>query len=114
MSGIYVHIPFCKRACHYCDFHFSTSLKYQKKTINSINKEIEIRKNYLNQKIIESIYIGGGTPSLIDVGEIEKIIKKVFKEHKTKKEIEITIEANPDDITKNKLSEPNKINVRSL
>ena len=114
MSGIYVHIPFCKRACHYCDFHFSTSLKYQKKTINSINKEIEIRKNYLNKEIIQSIYIGGGTPSLIDVSEVEKIIKKIFKEHKTKKEIEITIEANPDDITKNKLSEYMKIGINRI
>ena len=64
MSGIYIHIPFCKKACHYCNFHFSTSLRLKDDMIEAICKEIELRKNYLSNKTLDSIYFGGGTQSL--------------------------------------------------
>ena len=70
MSGIYVHIPFCKQACHYCDFHFSTSLKNKNDLIKSILTEIDLRMEYLPDKSIETIYFGGGTPSLLDEKDI--------------------------------------------
>jgi len=114
MSGIYIHIPFCKHACHYCDFHFSTSLKYQKKLINSINKEIEIQKNYLQKTTIKSIYIGGGTPSIIKSKEIHKMLTNIKKHYKVDEHTEITVECNPDDITKNKLNDYKKIGINRI
>ena len=76
MSGIYIHIPFCKQACHYCNFHFSTSMKYKSEMIDAIIKEIELQKNYLADKDIETIYFGGGTPSLLEEGEQNLFFKK--------------------------------------
>ena len=76
MSGIYIHIPFCSKACHYCDFHFSTSLKSKDSIINSITREIHLRSNELNEDI-NSIYFGGGTPSLIDDLDLEKILNAI-------------------------------------
>ena len=71
MSGIYIHIPFCKQACFYCDFHFSTSLKKKDELISSLIYEIELRKNELNNEVIETIYFGGGTPSMLNQSEID-------------------------------------------
>ncbi|MDB4559748.1 coproporphyrinogen III oxidase, partial [Flavobacteriaceae bacterium] len=78
MSGIYIHIPFCKQACFYCDFHFSTSLKKKDELISSLIYEIELRKNELNTNVIETIYFGGGTPSLLNQLEIDSIINAVY------------------------------------
>ena len=77
MSGIYIHIPFCKQACFYCDFHFSTSLKKKDEMIGALRKEIALRKNELQNETIQTIYFGGGTPSLLSVVEIEKLIQQV-------------------------------------
>ena len=71
MAGIYIHIPFCKKACYYCDFHFSTSFKIKNELISSINKEIYFRRDYLGIDEVKTIYFGGGTPSILNKKEIE-------------------------------------------
>ena len=98
MSGIYFHIPFCKQACHYCDFHFSTSLKYRDEMVQAILKEIRLQKNYLDNETIETIYFGGGTPSLLKAEEIDQIINTITGLHTVAANAEITLEANPDDL----------------
>ncbi len=104
MSGIYIHIPFCKQACSYCDFHFSTSLKSKEAFVTSLIREIELQKNYLgNDSIIETIYFGGGTPSLLSAEELDKIFKTLYDTFSISKNAEITLEANPDDLNKTKL-----------
>ena len=74
MAGIYLHIPFCKKACHYCDFHFSTSPQYKDQMLQALGQEIELRKNYLAGESIETIYFGGGTPSLLSADELQILI----------------------------------------
>lgn len=103
MSGIYIHIPFCKQACYYCDFHFSTSIKKKDEMIAAIIKEIELRKNELNNSKIETIYFGGGTPSLLSINEINKIIEAVYQYFSVVDFPEITLEANPDDLSNEKI-----------
>lgn len=103
MSGIYIHIPFCKQACFYCDFHFSTSLKKKDELIQSILIEIELRKNELNDEVVETIYFGGGTPSLLNQSDVEAMIQTIYKHYKVGSNPEITLEANPDDINGEKL-----------
>ena len=98
MSGIYLHIPFCKQACFYCDFHFSTSLKKKEELISCLIKELEIRKAALEHETIETIYFGGGTPSLLTVSELERLIKTIYVNYKVAENPEITLEANPDDL----------------
>ena len=98
MAGIYVHIPFCSQACHYCDFHFSTSLKYKQRIINAINKELIMQKHYLESQLIQTIYFGGGTPSLIGSMSLELILETIHHNYKLMQNTEITIEANPEDI----------------
>ncbi|MGH2622451.1 MAG: radical SAM family heme chaperone HemW [Sphingobacterium sp.] len=102
---IYIHIPFCKQACHYCDFHFSTSMKYKEEMLDSLLKEIDLRVEYLQDKTIHSIYFGGGTPSLLESAEINKIIDHIAKHYEIKSDAEITLEANPDDLTKQKVNQ---------
>ena len=114
MSGIYIHIPFCKQACFYCDFHFSTSLKKKDDLISSLVKEIEIRKGELNNSIIETIYFGGGTPSVLSTKEIERVIDAVYKNHKVVENPEITLEANPDDLSEGKIIEISKSPINRL
>lgn len=99
MAGIYIHIPFCKQACHYCNFHFSTSLRQKDAMLVAILKEIELSKDYLQQANIETIYFGGGTPSLLSQGEIQEIIDTLAQQHHIESDAEITLEANPDDLT---------------
>lgn len=99
MSGIYIHIPFCKQACHYCDFHFSTSFKKKSELISSLIKELEIRKDEFENQVVETIYFGGGTPSLLDVEELKSIIQAVYANYTVVSDPEITLEANPDDLT---------------
>ena len=104
MSGIYIHIPFCKQACHYCDFHFSTSLKKKDEMVLALAKEIFLRKNELldfarSDNKIETIYFGGGTPSILSTEDLRFLIDEVYKNYKVVENPEITIEANPDDLT---------------
>ena len=103
MAGIYIHIPFCLKACHYCDFHFSTSLKLKEQMISSICKEIELNRNYLDSNLIETIYFGGGTPSILDLHEVEKILKSIHKNFIVSNDLECTLELNPNDLTKEKI-----------
>ncbi len=98
MAGIYIHIPFCKQACHYCDFHFSTSLKKKDDLLQCLSKELELRKNELQHKTIETIYFGGGTPSLLTIDELQFLISEVYKNFEVVALPEITLEANPDDL----------------
>lgn len=103
MSGIYLHIPFCKQACHYCNFHFSTSLKYKTEMVESIALELDLQKDYLGGKMLQSIYFGGGTPSLLDQNDLQVLFEKIQSLHKIDKAAEITLEANPDDLSPEKL-----------
>jgi oxygen-independent coproporphyrinogen III oxidase len=103
MSGIYIHVPFCKQACSYCDFYFSTSFSKKEELVGSIVQELELRASYLENKELASIYFGGGTPSLLSQEEIEKLFSAVSTHFSIKPTCEITLEANPDDITKHSL-----------
>ena len=105
MAGIYIHIPFCKQACYYCDFHFSTSLKKKNDLISCLTKEIEIRKIELKNEKIETIYFGGGTPSLLSLIEIEILLDSIYRNFKVSDNPEITLEANPDDLSEVKIIE---------
>lgn len=113
MSGIYLHIPFCKQACHYCNFHFSTSKKNKDVVIESMIKELEA-KSKDNFDIIETIYFGGGTPSILSISEINKFIKIIYKNFKISENIEITLEANPEDLSLDKVKELSLSSVNRL
>ena len=114
MAGIYIHIPFCKQACHYCDFHFSTSLKLKTELVDSIRKELELRKDYLQNQQVETIYFGGGTPSLLNREELQSILDKVYELFPVIENPEITLEANPDDLTEEKLKELEALPINRL
>lgn len=115
MAGIYIHIPFCKQACSYCNFHFSTSLRSKDAMIQSIIREV-VLKSIDYEETIETIYFGGGTPSILSIQEINQIISKIFKNYNVSDYVEITLETNPDDITENKLAKiaDTKINRLSI
>lgn len=98
MPGIYIHIPFCKQACHYCDFHFSTSMKKKEEMVLALAKEIKLRKSEFENETIETIYFGGGTPSILTNDEIRYLIDAVYKNYTVSENPEITLEANPDDL----------------
>ncbi|MFB0938370.1 MAG: radical SAM family heme chaperone HemW [Urechidicola sp.] len=104
MAGIYLHIPFCKQACHYCDFHFSTSLKRKSEMIQAIADELMLRKNEISETV-ETIYFGGGTPSLLTIVEIQFLIHTIQQNFEVSELPEITLEANPDDLTEEKILE---------
>ena len=119
MSGIYIHIPFCKQACHYCDFHFSTSMKKKDEMVLALAKEIGMRKNELldsaqNDNEIETIYFGGGTPSVLSNDEINFLISEVYKNYNVVENPEITLEANPDDLSAERIFELSKSPINRL
>jgi oxygen-independent coproporphyrinogen III oxidase len=103
MAGLYLHIPFCKQACHYCDFHFSTNQSRKNDLCKSIAKEIELQKHYLTNSNLTSIYFGGGTPSLLSSEEIGLLMAAINRNFDVNASAEITLEGNPDDLTKKKL-----------
>jgi oxygen-independent coproporphyrinogen III oxidase len=105
MSGIYIHIPFCKQACHYCDFHFSTSMKKKDEMVLALAKEITMRKNEFLNETVETIYFGGGTPSILPISDIRFLIDEVYKNFKVIDNPEITLEANPDDLSQQRIIE---------
>ncbi|MBO6184394.1 MAG: radical SAM family heme chaperone HemW [Chryseobacterium sp.] len=95
---IYIHIPFCKQKCSYCNFHFSTSLNFKDEMLEAMKKEIFLRKDELQNKNLQSLYFGGGTPSVLSADEIKSLIDEVLKHFSFNNDIEITLEANPDDL----------------
>ena len=105
MAGIYLHIPFCKQACNYCDFHFSTSMKIKVDFVKAIIQEIELRKDVFTNEFISSVYFGGGTPSLLSKQDLDKIFEKLYMSFKIDADAEITLEANPDDLTFEKIQQ---------
>lgn len=105
MAGIYIHIPFCKQACHYCNFHFSTNLSSRDRMVEAILVEIDRRIDFLDGGDLETIYFGGGTPSVLSGDQISKILRRLEQQYTWQDGIEITLEANPDDLIKDKLSE---------
>ncbi|MGN7866764.1 radical SAM family heme chaperone HemW [Chryseobacterium sp. 22458] len=102
---IYIHIPFCKQKCSYCNFHFSTSLNFKDEMLRAMKTEMLLRKNELQNKSLKSLYFGGGTPSILSVDEISSLIDEVLKYFSFEKDIEITLEANPDDLDKSFLKQ---------
>src|SRR5687768_3011181 len=98
MAGIYVHIPFCRKACHYCNFHFTTSFNKKDELIGAILEEVRLQSRYLHGQKIKTIYFGGGTPSALPPSDIEKILQRIREIHTIDSNAEITLEANPDDI----------------
>lgn len=105
MAGIYIHIPFCKQACTYCNFHFSTSLKLKDEVMQAIMHELQMQKNYMNGAPIETIYFGGGTPSILSVDEIKQIFDHIYELYPVHELKECTLEANPDDLNAQYLKE---------
>ncbi len=118
MSGIYIHIPFCKQACHYCDFHFSTSMKKKEEMVLALAKELQLRKNELQNELefsgVETIYFGGGTPSVLTVDEIQFLIDTVREHYAIAQNPEITLEANPDDLSEENLIAFSEIGINRL
>ena len=100
MAGIYLHIPFCKQACTYCNFHFTTSLRYKDDLVKALAKEAEAEKAYLGGETVQTVYFGGGTPSLLRPEELDFILDHLFKLFPVAPGAEITLEANPDDVSK--------------
>jgi oxygen-independent coproporphyrinogen III oxidase len=114
MAGVYIHIPFCKQACHYCDFHFSTNQQIKKDLVDAIVKETRRQQHYLNGEPIETIYFGGGTPSLLSKEEIGLILEAVYSTQNVITNPEITLEANPDDLSPGHLKELFDIGINRL
>ena len=99
MAGIYIHIPFCKQACHYCDFHFSTTQKNKQDLLQALAQELQLRKANWQAEPVETIYFGGGTPSVLSVAELKELIDAVYQNFQVVDQPEITLEANPDDLS---------------
>jgi oxygen-independent coproporphyrinogen-3 oxidase len=98
MPGIYIHIPYCKQACHYCDFHFSTSLQTKPLMLDALVSEMKLRKDYLEGKAIQTVYLGGGTPSLLSAPELKRLFEELQHHFDLAPDAEITMEVNPDDL----------------
>lgn len=114
MAGLYIHIPFCKQACHYCDFHFSTNTSRMDEMIDAIARELELQKDYLPNPVFSSIYFGGGTPSLLQTNHLEKIFNAIHAHYAVAPSCEITLEANPDDLGKGKLRQLKEAGINRL
>jgi len=114
MSALYIHIPFCKQACYYCDFHFSTNTSQKENLVKSICRELDIQKDYLQNKQLQSIYFGGGTPSLLSEKELQAIFEKISQIYTWDAQTEITLEANPDDLSLENLKTFKKAGINRL
>ncbi|MEZ4919130.1 MAG: radical SAM family heme chaperone HemW [Saprospiraceae bacterium] len=101
--GLYIHIPFCKQACHYCNFHFSTSLKQKEPLLEALNRELDLQHTYLENKELASVYLGGGTPSLLEPSELDRLFEHILKYYSLTPDAEVTLEANPDDLSVEKI-----------
>lgn len=114
MAGLYIHIPFCRQACIYCDFHFTISGHYQQDLCAALSKELIYRKAEWQSQSFQSVYFGGGTPSLLSAQQLEAILGAVYKHFKIEPDAEITLEANPDDLSKEKLSSLRQLGINRL
>lgn len=114
MAGLYLHIPFCKQACYYCDFHFSTNQSRKTEMINALIEEMSLQREYLGSEKINTIYFGGGTPSLLNEKELDKIMSAIAKYFVLDNKNEITLEANPDDLTLAKLQMLKDVGINRL
>lgn len=124
MTGIYIHIPFCRQACHYCNFHFSTSLKMKDEMLQCLNRELQLHTLHIEnnpaemiiskEETIDTLYFGGGTPSILEITDMSKLIGSVRKYYHLSDMAEITLEANPDDINPQKLQEWKAIGINRL
>ena len=114
MSSIYIHIPYCKQACLYCNFHFTIAQTDKAEMLNCIRLELELRQDYLKDKKVDTIYFGGGTPSVLEKNEIISILQKIYDTYNIAENSEITLECNPDDLSKNKLIALKEIGINRL
>jgi oxygen-independent coproporphyrinogen III oxidase len=114
LAGIYIHIPFCKQACYYCNFHFSTSLVYKKELIDALLKEIALQKSYPGNEPVETIYMGGGTPSLCTMDEMQSMMAAIHSIFVVSPGAEVTLEVNPDDINEEKLKGWKEVGINRL
>lgn len=113
MAGIYIHIPFCKQACHYCDFHFSTSLKKKGELVTALCSELKLRKSEITSEV-QTIYFGGGTPSLLNRAELDQIFNAIDENYQLTENPEVTLEANPDDLSEEKIVELHRSKINRL
>ena len=113
MSNLYFHYPFCKQACHYCNFHFSTKTQESERLWKAMLTELKLRRQEL-QLPLESLYFGGGSPSLLPPNKLEALFNHLYKEYKTGSDIEITLEVNPDDVTKDYLSALKSVGINRI
>ena len=114
MAGCYIHIPFCAKKCSYCDFHFSTNHSYQEEMVNALCREMELRSGTWKNEPIETIYFGGGTPSVLTVAQLEKLISQVKANYEVSDSVEITLECNPDDCSLENLFQWKELGVNRL
>ena len=114
MAGLYIHIPFCKKACHYCNFHFSTNTKHKDQLVQALCQELTIRAPELERIPLESIYFGGGTPSLLTIEDLNIIFHRIETYYNIESHAEITLEANPDDLTASKIKMLSKTKINRL
>lgn len=114
MAGLYLHIPFCKQACYYCDFHFSTDNKYRIDLVKAMVKELTLQKEYLPGRVMETVYLGGGTPSILAFGELKQLFVSIHENFTITTDAEITLEANPDDLQPEKLEELKSVGINRL
>lgn len=113
-AGIYIHIPFCKQACHYCDFHFSTSMQKKDEMVLALAKEIKLRKSEFQNESVATIYFGGGTPSRLSIADLRFLIATIYEQYTIVEKPEITLEANPDDLSESYLLELKAIGFNRL
>ncbi len=114
MSGIYIHIPYCKKACHYCNFHFSTNQNSKSSFIKAVCKELQLRSPEYGSQEIQTIYFGGGTPTVLEVSELTSILDVVYEVYNVSPAPEITLEANPDDLDLEKIIALSKTKINRL
>lgn len=114
MAGIYLHIPFCRQACHYCDFHFSTNTEIKGALVSAMAEEIKLQRDYLKGESVETIYFGGGTPSLLSAEELELLLETIHQTHSVSSNAEVTLEANPDDLVMPALQELSSLGINRL
>ncbi|MDZ7605215.1 MAG: radical SAM family heme chaperone HemW [Cyclobacteriaceae bacterium] len=114
MAGLYIHIPFCRQACYYCDFHFSTNLAYRERMISAIAHELELQQSFIETEPFHTIYFGGGTPSILPSSELDRLLNGIFNKYNVVPSPEITLEANPDDLSKEKLADLKSLGINRL